>query len=204
MSNMDLALSLIKDLEKFRPTAYQNTIKTTDGDYVKDKWTVGYGTTYYHTKRNRSVKEGDTITGVEAEDELIFFVDKLISPVIEDIEAEYGEPLPYKLRSCMYSLAYNCGIGSLKQSVKDSIIARDLDALKDVWLRYKFSQGKVIPALETRRKEEFKIFEDELKREWTIHYGEKPKGVLVDKMKQCVVAINNKTKELNDLINKIT
>lgn len=76
-----------------------------------DKWTIGYGSTYY--KDNSLVKEGDVITREEAENLLRY---KLEHEYIPQLKKLIKSNLNVQQWSALLSLIYNIGYGNLKQS----------------------------------------------------------------------------------------
>lgn len=139
-------LELIKQFEGFESKAYKCPAGI---------WTIGYGATYY--MNGTPVKEGDTITLEEAEhllDEMSekkygVYVDKYVKSNIN----------PYQ-RDALISFAYNIGNGNLQSSTllkKVNANPNDI-TIKDEFLRWNKSGGKVLAGLTRRREAEADLY----------------------------------------------
>jgi lysozyme len=136
-------IEFIKKKEGFREKAY----KPLKGD----TWTIGYGFTRI---RGRAVRISDVITKEEADIEL----DRLL-------HEEYAKkltpkfPIPQREFDAIISLAYNVGVYRLLNSVTWTLFKQGHDISERFTMWTKFD-GKVIPGLLNRRKEELKIYKE--------------------------------------------
>lgn len=137
-------------------------IKSSEGLELKaykrknDVWTIGYGSTYY--KNNSRVKQGDVITKKEAEDLLLYKIEKEYLPQLKSV---LKVSLNDNQQSALLSLIYNIGIGNLKKSkVLASINKNPNDvALKNLWLTQNIRIGSQFEkGLKLRRKREVDLY----------------------------------------------
>lgn len=98
--------AFLKHYEGFRESAY----KCPSG-----VWTIGYG----HTQ---GVKEGDTITQLEAQNLLVRDVNNIYAKYVNDVLCDYGIYAEQCEFDMLVSFAFNCGCGAFKKvitSVRD-------------------------------------------------------------------------------------
>jgi lysozyme len=140
MTISDEGLELIAKYEGCRLNAY----KTQAG-----VWTIGYG----HTS---GVKEGDTLTSEEEAKALLKEDMKKYSDYVNEF-AKNGIiifPINQNQFDALTSFCYSCGAGSLKKLVYD----RDEQTVADKMCEYAKKDGRVLPGLVRRRKEEKALF----------------------------------------------
>jgi lysozyme len=118
------------------------------------KWTIGYGNTFY--ENNKKVRQGDVITKERAE--------KLFATILERFEKEVDKLLSVEVNdnkfSALVSFAYNVGVANLKSSTllkKVNENPNDRSIAKE-FSKWRFSNGKVLNGLVTRRAKEAEIF----------------------------------------------
>ena len=88
-------IALIKSYEKLKRTAYKPT--------PYDRWTVGYGSTFY--KNGEPVKEGDYITEAEAEDLLMYKLNQMLKQL-----GTLPKNITQNQLDAVMSLVYNIGV----------------------------------------------------------------------------------------------
>lgn len=134
--------NFIKSEEGFRDTAYS------DGKY----FSIGYGF------NDPKYKQGDTMTREEADLEL----DRQLKTREDKYRQRFGEKwnkLSDNQRIALMSYGYNTGDGNIiGGDVAKYIDAGDMKSLRDA-LRINTAQGKVLKALEERRKRERALFD---------------------------------------------
>jgi len=131
----------IKKFEGYMSKAYPD---------AKGVWTIGYGNTFYTD--GTPVKEGDTITKVEAE--------KLFSEVLDQFAGDVADAVRVELNKCQFdalvSFTYNVGIGNLKRSTLLKKVNADPkdESIRTEFNKWNKSGGKTLPGLIKRRKDE--------------------------------------------------
>lgn len=91
----EMAARVIREREGFESKAYNK-----DG-----KWTIGWGNTFYST--GKPVKEGDTITREQAENEFEHHIHKVVVPKMEKIP--HWDKMSEHQRAALISFSYNTG-----------------------------------------------------------------------------------------------
>ena len=153
----ELGINLIKKFEGFESKAYKCSAGV---------WTIGYGATYYMD--GTPVKEGDTITKEEAE--------KLLDEMSEEKYGVYVDKYvtsdinPYQ-RDALISFAYNCGNANLKSStlLKKVNTNPNDKTIRNEFLRWNKSAGKVLAGLTRRREAEAELYFTEYKEYEIAH-----------------------------------
>lgn len=147
--DLALALKIIKKWEGLILEAYP------DPGYGWDLATIGWGTTVY--PNGKKVQQGDKITEKQAEEYLVYHVQKSCMP---PIESKVKVKLNNNQLCALVSFIYNVGSGNFGSStLLKKLNAGDYEgsaAQFDVWNK---SNGKVLPGLVKRRAEERKLFE---------------------------------------------
>lgn len=120
----------------------------------KEPWTIGYGSTTY--PNGSKVKQGDKITQKQAEEMLIYYIEKNILPVYNKI--------PYKLtdgqKDAICSLCYNVGTPAFTRSkLFTAICKKDLREIVKQW-DFGFNTG--LKGIFKRRTEELYMFMKDL------------------------------------------
>ena len=142
-----LSINLIKKVEGCRLVAYEDSARIP---------TIGYGTTQY--ENGKKVKMGDNITIQEAEFLLIRYCKINIFDKLDRLQKFYG--FNDNIYASLASFCYN--LGSIKLSILEAIRSRNLDNLKNSFLKYvKAKIGpeyRIIPGLVNRRKIEIENF----------------------------------------------
>lgn len=123
------AINLIKEFEGFYPTAYLCPANVE---------TIGFGTVRY--KNGNKVKLGERITIKEAEDELMFELEKIATNIKAKVNQNQFDAL------C--SFTYNLGIGALLNSTlyKKVRLNPEDQTIKDEFLRWNKARvgGKLV------------------------------------------------------------
>lgn len=123
------AINLIKEFEGFYPTSYLCPANVE---------TIGFGTVRY--KNGNKVKLGETITIKEAEDELMFELEKIATNIKAKVNQNQFDAL------C--SFTYNLGIGALLNSTlyKKVRLNPEDQTIKDEFLRWNKARvgGKLV------------------------------------------------------------
>jgi lysozyme len=118
--------------------------------------TIGYGTTRY--ANGSRVQIGEVITKEQAEN---YLYAEARAKAIAVNEATKSVTLNQNQFDALVSLAYNIGVGAFRRStlLKDILIdpteRPTIDGAFEMW---KYDNGKVIPGLLARRKEEVKLY----------------------------------------------
>ncbi|WP_157620615.1 SH3 domain-containing protein, partial [Synechococcus sp. PCC 7335] len=153
----DSAISLIKTSEGFRSKAYA------DPGHGWSLTTIGYGTTKYPPDGS-PVKRGDTISVEKAEKCLKYQLEHDFKPALEKIPT--WPRMNSNQQGALYSFAYNLGKGFYQGHNFDSITDlcdhpdwwEDAAKVKQIFVLYNKSNGKVMPGLVTRRQAEADLF----------------------------------------------
>ena len=117
-------------------------------------WTIGYGNTFY--ENGSKVQEGDKIT-LERADKLLFFVvQKFEAEVKKLVKSDINE----NMLGALTSFAFNVGAGNLaKSTLLKKVNANPNDTtIRDEFMRWTKSSGKVLNGLVTRRKAEADLY----------------------------------------------
>lgn len=135
MKPSNQCIELVKHFEGFESVAYLCPANV---------WTIGYG-------RTRNVKEGDVITELQAErdllEELVEFGEQVLSVV--DVELEQRE------FDALTSWTYNLGVGNLQSStLLKKLNAGDKNSVPSEMLRWNKASGRVLEGLTRRRQAE--------------------------------------------------
>lgn len=136
----EAGINLIKSFESLRLNSYLCPAKV---------WTIGYG----HTGKN--IKKGMTITEEQANDylknDLVYF-ENIVS---KSVEVDLNE----NQFSALVSFVFNIGEGSFLASTLLKLLNNgDYKGAAEQFLRWNKSNGKVLPGLTRRRKEEVELF----------------------------------------------
>lgn len=135
MKPSNQCIELVKHFEGFESVAYLCPANV---------WTIGYG-------RTRDVKEGDVVTELQAErdllEELVEFGEQVLSVV--DVELEQRE------FDALTSWTYNLGVGNLQSStLLKKLNAGDKNSVPSEMLRWNKASGRVLEGLTRRRQAE--------------------------------------------------
>ncbi|MGE3726796.1 MAG: lysozyme [Candidatus Sericytochromatia bacterium] len=146
-------LQLIKQWEGFRANAYPDPLHS---------WTVatiGYGTTIYSD--GRRVSRGDSLTEVQATQELELYVLKRIHPALQKIPfvAEMTEPMLGALESFAYNLGEGFYGGTHFQTITRKLREKDWANLRQALLLYVNPGSSVEVGLRNRRNAEATLWE---------------------------------------------
>lgn len=142
----ELCYTLLKHFEGCKLQAYQCSA---------DKWTIGYGNTYYPD--GRPVRKGDKITQQQAEDYLPIVLRTYAISVSQALKINILQH-QYDALCC---LAYNIGIGGFEKSTLLGKINKgaDISEVKKWWLVWNKVKGRVEKGLVRRRKSEFHLYD---------------------------------------------
>jgi lysozyme len=138
-------IKLMHDFEGCKLTAYL---------CPANKWTIGYGNTYYET--GKPVQQGDKITQQEADD--------LFGLIAEDFAKRVRALLRVIINenqfSALVSFAYNAGVANLnKSTLLRKVNANPLDPTIDAeFLKWNKANGQVLAGLTRRRQAESKLY----------------------------------------------
>ncbi len=146
-------LQLIKQWEGFRANAYPDPLHG---------WaaaTIGYGTTVYST--GRRVAQGDTLTEVQASQELEHYVLTRIHPALQKIP--YVAEMNASMLGALESFAYNLGEGFYGgahfQTITRKLREKDWATLRQALLLYVNPGSSVEVGLRNRRNAEATLWE---------------------------------------------
>ena len=128
-------IELVKQFEGFESEAYLCPANV---------WTIGYG-------RTRNVKEGDVITELQAERDLLEELVEFGEQVLRVVDVE----LTQKEFDALTSWTYNLGVGNLQSStLLKKLNAGDKNSVPSEMLRWNKASGKVLEGLTRRRQAE--------------------------------------------------
>tara|TARA_R100000005_G_C5002733_1_gene210507 strand:- start:6420 stop:6845 length:426 start_codon:yes stop_codon:yes gene_type:complete len=128
-------IELVKHFEGFESKAYLCPANV---------WTIGYG-------RTRNVKEGDVVTELQAERDLLEELVEFGEQVLRVVDVE----LTQKEFDALTSWTYNLGVGNLQSStLLKKLNAGDKDSVPSEMLRWNKASGKVLEGLTRRRQAE--------------------------------------------------
>lgn len=139
---MQPAIDLIKRFEGCRLTAYKCPAGI---------WTIGYG------YAQPWVTEGCVISQGWAERLLEEELTELAWAIKENLPTDTGRT--HNQTYALISFVYNVGIGAFKKStLRKKIIAGDIQAAADEFLKWDKAGGQVLPGLTKRRQAERELF----------------------------------------------
>ena len=111
-------------------------------------WTIGYG-------RTKNVKEGDTITEIQAERDLLEELEVFGNQVLNTVKV----PLKQNELDALTSWTYNLGVGNLQSStLLKELNSKNYNAAGQEMLRWNKAGGKVLAGLTRRREAEAKLW----------------------------------------------
>lgn len=155
MSNdtYSFAADLLKKYEGFNRTAVWDV----------NAYRIGHGSdTITDSNGNfRKVKKGDVTTEANALKDLTRRLKEFENKVKKQVGAEFWDPLNYKVKAALISLAYNYG-SITKQAIKDAIKTGNSEKIADAVINSTYNDNKslspgVRQALRNRRKKEADI-----------------------------------------------
>tara|TARA_E500000305_G_scaffold101356_1_gene94889 strand:+ start:571 stop:1005 length:435 start_codon:yes stop_codon:yes gene_type:complete len=136
-------IQLVKYFEGFEDTAYLCPANV---------WTIGYG-------RTRNVKEGDKVTEVQAERDLLEELEEFKHQVLNSVKVE----LKQNELDALTSWTYNLGVGNLKSStLLKKLNAGNKDEVPAEIVRWNKANGKVLAGLTKRREAEAELWAKEV------------------------------------------
>lgn len=136
-------IQLVKYFEGFEDTAYLCPANV---------WTIGYG-------RTRNVKEGDKVTEVQAERDLLEELEEFKHQVLNSVKVE----LTQNELDALTSWTYNLGVGNLKSStLLKKLNAGNKDEVPAEIVRWNKANGKVLAGLTKRREAEAELWAKEV------------------------------------------
>ena len=128
-------IELVKHFEGFESEAYLCPANV---------WTIGYG-------RTRNVKEGDVITELQAERDLLEELEEFGEQVLSVVDVELNQ----NEFDALTSWTYNLGVGNLRSStLLKKLNAGDKNSVPSEMLRWNKANGKVLNGLTRRRQAE--------------------------------------------------
>lgn len=126
-------------------------------------WRIGHGSdTITNASGNfRKVKQGDVTTKENARKDLERRLKEFENKISKQVGAEYWNPLNYKVKAALISLAYNYG-SITKQAIKDAIKTGSSEQIANAVINSTYNDNKklsepVRQALRNRRKKEADI-----------------------------------------------
>lgn len=137
---VELAADFIEQWEGFRETAYLCPAGVL---------TIGFG----HT--GPDVKEGQVVTYKEAYDMLLEDLKRYASGLAAwvNVKVTDGQYI------ALLSLAFNVGVGAVAKSTLLRLLnAGDIEAAGDEFLKWTYADGRELPGLVRRRRDERKLF----------------------------------------------
>jgi lysozyme len=145
LKNYNGFINFLVKFEGLRTTAYQDQVGV---------WTIGIGSTFH--KDSRPVKKGDKITIDEAYELAELVAADFYNQIKDAVNIEQTEQQWWAL----LSLTYNIGVGAFKKStlVKRINEKKSMVEIEQAFMMWVKAGGKVLPALVTRRKAEFKLY----------------------------------------------
>ena len=146
----DKGISLIKQFEGLRLTAYQDSVGV---------WTIGYGWT--HPVDGKPIRPGMTIKEETAE--------RLLRTGLVGYENDVSKLVKVKLTQgqfdALVSFAYNLGARALSTStLLQKLNAGDYTGAADEFARWNKAGGKALPGLTRRREAERALFLSDSKK----------------------------------------
>ena len=136
-------VNLVKFFEGFEGKAYLCPANV---------WTIGYG-------RTRNVQEGDRITEVQAERDLLEELEEFAEQVLNSVKVE----LTQNELDALTSWTYNLGVGNLNSStLLKKLNAGDKNSVPSEMIRWNKAAGKVLAGLTRRREAEAKLWAKEV------------------------------------------
>ena len=144
MQVSDNCLKIIKEFEGFYSKAYKCPANV---------WTIGYGTTNADEKvTGFHVEAGKVVTKEKAEEMLIKTINKKYAPNVSKYDSKYH--FNQNQFDALVSFCYN--VGSI-----DKLVGKgeyDLSTIAERMLLFNHANGKELPGLTRRRREEQKLF----------------------------------------------
>lgn len=137
----------IKEFEQLRLEAYLPT--------PNDRWTIGYGNTFYED--GRPVKKCDKITKERAEE----LFANIVAKFSENTELYLEKEVKQHQFDALVSFSYNVGIGSFKTSTLLKEVNKspnDYNTITIQFMRWNKQSGKVLQGLVRRRISEANIY----------------------------------------------
>lgn len=142
------AFALIREYEQLRLRAYK--------PHAKDRWTIGWGTTFYPD--GRAVSEGDECTAEQAEAWLNFHIlERCVRPLNEALRG----PTNQQMFDALVSWVYNVGEEAMRESSLVRLLNEGdyLSAVKE-FDRWILSGGTKMNGLIRRRNQEEAMFNE--------------------------------------------
>lgn len=135
MKPSNKSIELVKHFEGFESAAYLCPANV---------WTIGYG-------RTKNVKEGDVITEIQAERDLLEELEEFGEQVLSVVDVELNQ----NEFDALTSWTYNLGVGNLRSStLLKKLNAGDKNSVPSEMLRWNKANGKVLNGLTRRRQAE--------------------------------------------------
>ena len=132
-------IDLVKFFEGFEPRAYLCPANV---------WTIGYG-------RTKNVKEGDELTELQAERDLLEALDEFAEQVLNTVKIS----LDQNELDALTSWTYNLGVGNLQSStLLKKLNSGDKNSVPSEMVRWNKAAGKVLAGLTRRREAEAKLW----------------------------------------------
>ena len=132
-------IDLVKFFEGFEPKAYLCPANV---------WTIGYG-------RTKNVKEGDELTEIQAERDLLEELDEFAEQVLNTVKIS----LDQNELDALTSWTYNLGVGNLQSStLLKKLNSGDKNSVPSEMVRWNKAAGKVLAGLTRRREAEAKLW----------------------------------------------
>ena len=132
-------IDLVKFFEGFEAKAYLCPASV---------WTIGYG-------RTKNIKEGDELTELQAERDLLEELDEFAEQVLNTVKIS----LDQNELDALTSWTYNLGVGNLQSStLLKKLNSGDKNSVPSEMVRWNKAAGKVLAGLTRRREAEAKLW----------------------------------------------
>lgn len=116
--------------------------------------TIGFGNTYYLDKTK--VELGQKITQEQADKLLL----STLSKIEKDVWSVIKQSVNQRMFDSLVSFTYNVGLGNLKSSTLLKKVNKDINdpTIKDEFLKWNKSKGRVLNGLSKRRNDEWLLY----------------------------------------------
>ena len=116
--------------------------------------TIGFGNTYYLDKTK--VELGQKITQEQADKLLL----STLSKIEKDVWSVIKQSVNQRMFDSLVSFTYNVGLGNLKSSTLLKKVNKDINdpTIKDEFLKWNKSKGRVLKGLTNRRNDEWLLY----------------------------------------------
>lgn len=120
-----------------------------------DRWTIGYGNTFYED--GQPVREKDKISEKRAEE----LFDNILDSFSENVKSMVTSKLTVNQFDALVSFAYNVGVGALRSSTLLKQVNKNPDDYYEItkqFMRWNKQGGRIVQGLVRRRISEANIY----------------------------------------------